>query len=573
MKLEPNEILANARKLKDERFGKRNDQLLKRSAERYNETKVVVPPAYAATAQQHNSNIINDEVRQVSTIVYAWPIPHIAPPEPQDQPQTTLCEQFLDAMLQELQDRYGPVWEQCGEAQVDDKIGWIFFAPKRKPYAKQPKPPADDADEDEKFAYAEKNERYKRDAGIAAVFDYEYAATGTVLHDGNVYDPHCVYVWKQVPAASFKKTYGEMKNITGFPDQRGPEPTINVVEYWDREDCVIVAETTDTKWLGLKQVRDGHVLDSWTHNIGRVPYYARPCFVTKELEAEKQFASPADGIYNEMPSHKRLRTMMDAVAYQTAFAPMKITTKELGELIPDAGDSTKSAVYVKPHPGEALQLKPGQDIGPIGQSPEIGILAQEVMASQQRIERFTLSPIAKGISPGADSANAMISNLHRFQLSTLDPLTKQTARQANAMFRFAIEWIREMDEPAYVFSGKTDSYLSLSPEAIVSVNVRCKALPDQGQQQLLIEKHAMELYVARVITLEQMYEMWVKENPEEFVLDLRASPLFDGLWPVLQPQLPSDLDDGRHERDAPGQRRDRRCPQRRPAAHGAGETD
>ena len=535
----PEEILANARKLKDERFAARNNQLKERAAERYNETKVEVPDAYAVTTEPHKSNIINDECRQVTTLVSSVPQPHLTPPTPEDQSATTKIERFLSAMLQELQDHYGPVLEQCTEAQVDDKIGWIFFCPKRVPYNGQPTPPADDATPDELVAYADKNTRYKRDAGISAVFDYEFAATGTVMPEGNPFDPKCVYVWKEVPVSTFKKAYGAMENITGYPESRGAETTVNVVEYWDAEECQIVAETKDVKWMGMRAVRGAYRLDSWKHNFGRVPYFARPAFVTKELAEEKKYSSPLDGIYNEMPSHKRLRTMMDAVAYQTAFAPMKITTTDKGETILD--DSGNALTYVKPRPGEAMQLRPGQDIAPIGQSPEIAILANETLASQQRIERFTLSPVSKGISPGADSANAMISNLHRLQLSTLDPMAKQAARQARAMFRFALERIRDMQETVYVLERETDSYLSLNASEIVSVNVDAKALPDQGQQQLLIEKHAAEMKQLGLITLEQMYEMWGKENPEEWANAVRAGQLLDSMWPIIMQQMLTDL--------------------------------
>ena len=96
-------------------------------------------------------------------------------------------------------------------------------------------------------------------------------------------------------------------------------------------------------------------------------------------------------------------------------------------------------------------------------------------------------------------------------------------------------------ERVYVYSDESDSYLSLSADDIVSVNVQAKVTPDQGQFQLLIEKHAAELKQLGLITLQEMYEMWGKENPEQYVLELKAEKLADMLDPVVNQQIISDL--------------------------------
>lgn len=540
--LEPQEIMRAARRLKDERFAIRNAALKKRADERYNQTEVDVPPAYKKTTQQHQSNIISDEGRQIATLIYAMPVPHITPPTPEDQPLTTKIEQFLIAMHQELEDHYGPVWWKCTSAQVHNNIGWIYFAPKRKPYKGQPKAPPDDADMSEVADYGIKNDRFKKDAGIAAVFDYEYAITSTVLYEGNEYDPHCLYVWKEVPVSTFKKMYGDMENVTGRPmDAGSAETTINVVEYWTRTDCVIFCEGRDLSWFEkVRKMEKGVViLDKWTHNWGRVPYFARPCFVSEELDEDKKFEGPLDGIYNEMPEHKRLRTMGSSIAYQTAFSPLKITTKEQGETIVD--DSGNMLTFLELEPGKARQLAPGQDVAPIAQSAEVANFYAEMAASQQRLERYQLSPVSKGVSPGADTANAALSNLHRFQLSSLDPMAEQTSRQARAIYRFALERVREMGETVFAFNSKTDTYASLNADEIVSVNVQAKATPDQGQFALLLEKHAMELWLAGAITELEFHEMRGKENPEEYVVANQVERLRKTLDPVILQQVTANL--------------------------------
>lgn len=523
------QIVAEAHRLHDERFALRNTKLKDRAEERFNQTKVEVPSAYKKTTHQHSSNIIEDEGRQIATLVHADPVPHLTAPTPEVQPLTTLVENNLTAGFEELERHNGPVSRMCTSAQVHDNIGWIFFAPKKVAYKGQPKAVKDDASIEEQVAYEIENTQFKRDAGWKAVFDYEFANTATVMHDGNVHDPHCVYVWKEIPESTLRKTYGVYKNQNGSfskPQDAHPgtgyeantaktESTVTVIEYWDRNWCMIVAKETQEKWLGMRRVRGGFLLAEWEHNFGRVPYFARPAFVTEQLDEDKKFAGPLDGIYNEMPEHKRLRTMGSAISYQTAFAPLQVKTAEQGETIVD--DNGNDVKFLDLEPGKARQMAPGQSIEVIPQSPEVRNFFAEMAASESRIQRYSLPPVAKGESPGADTANAAISNLHRFNLSMLDPMANSAALQWEAMMRFALQQIKKMGETVYVLDRKTDSYLSLSAEQIPSINVTVKATPDQGQQQLLIEKHASELFLAGVGTEQSMYEMMGKENPEEWV--------------------------------------------------------
>ena len=540
----PMEIMAEARRLKDERFRVRFKTLEARADERFNRTTVDVPKAYKRTAHQHRSNLIEDEGRQIGTLVYALPTPHITPPTPKEQALTTKIERFLIAAHQELEDKNGPVWWQCTSAQTHNNLGWIYTAPKKVAYKGQPKAPKDDVDDVTFAEYTAKNERFKKDAGISAVFDYEYATTDTVLYEGGIYDPHCVYVWKQVPLLTMRKQYGvERKYGKWTPVEKGvittpgyaegtstSETMVTVVEYWDRQMCQIVVEQGN---------KDGHELTSWKHNFGRVPYFPRPAFVTDQLEEDKKFSGPLDGLHNEMPEHKMLRTMSLNIAGQISFASYQIVSKETGEVIYD--DTGQPLIFLELEAAQARQLAPGQEIKIVPQSPEIGVLFQEQTASQQRIEKFSLSPVARGVSPGADTANASLSNLHQLQLSTLRPMALEASRQARAIYRFWLEQIRKGMETYYVLDQETDKYLSLNSEDIITVNVQAKVTPDQGQQQLLIEKHAMELWQVGFITEEEAHEKRGKENPEEYVKANMVERLRKTLEPVILQQVVTDL--------------------------------
>ena len=527
-----NQIVADARKLQMDRFLKRDAMLKDHAAERFNEKKYEVPKSYDTTGHRHKSSIPEDEGRQIATLVYAMPVPHIPPPTPEDQPLTTREEKFLIAWHAELEAHFGPVWWQNTTAQAHDNIAWLYCGWRKVPYKGQPKAPDDEMDFVAMAEYGMMNDRFKRDAGVASYTDYRYVPTGTAYAQGNIYNPDRFYEIKEVAERDLMTTYGVIKNQdgsyskpdsdkptttpSGYPENSGmTETLIRVVEFWDREWCVIVAESTKEKWMGMRSVKEGSVLAEWQHNWGRVPFFGRPAFVTDQLDEDKRFAGPLDALYTEMPEHKMLRNMGFAVAHQTAFSPLVIMTEKDGDSIVD--DQGKAVDFVSFKPAEARQLAPGQKVGPLGQSPEIQNLFMEIAASQARIEHFSLSPVAKGVSPGADTANAALSNLHRFQLSTLDPMAQQAGRQASAMYRFGLERVKAGRERCFVFDRATDTYLSLAPEEIVSLNVQAKVIPDQGQFQLLIEKHAMEKFLAGVGTEQSMYEEMGKENPDEWV--------------------------------------------------------
>lgn len=547
---DPDTILTDARRLRDQRFARFFARLQERADQRFNAVPVDVPDAYQKTVIEHRSNIIEDEGRQIATLIHAMPTPHLPPPTPEDQPATTAVEMFLAAMHQELEACYGPVWRQCTLAQVHDNIGWVYFAPKRKPYADQPAPP-DTSDLDELARFSERTTRYKQDAGIKAVWDYQFCPTATIMYEGPVYNPYCVYVWKEVRESELRALYGvwrekdgtlhriEPGSPPGYPaDTAKNESLVTIIEYWDAEWCVIIADEHRARFMRGADHR-GYLLAEWRHRFGRVPFFARPAYVTEQIDEDRKFSGQLDGIHTEIPTHKRLRTMMDAVAYQTAFAPLQIVTREAGEQIVD--DEGNPMTVMELVPGKAFQLGPGQEIRAVPQSPEISVLAMEVQASEMRMQRYSLPPVVKGISPGADTANAAISNLRAFNLSNLKPMADEAARQAQAMYRFALERIREMEETIYVFDAATNSYLSLNAEAIPSINVQVRVTPDQGQMQFLMEKHYVDLWQAGAITESEMHAMRGKENPEEYVLANAAERLRKQLEPVIMQQVIADL--------------------------------
>ncbi|MEG7772324.1 hypothetical protein U2088_15420, partial [Listeria monocytogenes] len=91
--------------------------------------------------------------------------------------------------------------------------------------------------------------------------------------------------------------------------------------------------------------------------------------------------------------------------------------------------------------------------------------------SESRLRQFSLSEIAKGVSPGADTANSTISQLRRLQRSAMEPLSKNDAIQAREMYRFWLSRIKNtrgegLGETVYVYSKESGEMIDLSPDEI-----------------------------------------------------------------------------------------------------------
>lgn len=552
---DPKEIMREATRLRDDRYSKRDALLERKRKDRFGESSIDIPAAYKKTAEEYHSPIPREEGRQVASLISADPQPHIVPPTPESQPLTTKNEVWLSAMLQELESFYGSVWWKTSLSQIHEGVGYTYFGAKRKPYDGQPTAPDDDEvpDYDRVLAFQESNDRFKRDAGISSVFDYRHVPTNTVRVIGSEWNPLAVYEVKQVDERELCLTYGLKKNSSGAYEKidnltttisgeheytsRRTAQTITVVEYWDRQWCMIVC---DTKVSGRK---DAMVLEEWEHNWGRVPYFCRPAFENEVMDEDVKFEGPLEGIYAEIKHHNRLRTMIDNVAYNTAFTAYQLVTKESGEQILDDNGVDK-AIFISLEPGKARQLAPGQELHTIPQAPEVAILASEVAASAARIEQFGLSQISRGVSPGADTANSAISQLRRLQRSSLQPMADNAARQAREIFKFALQRVRDdIGEAVYVYDRESGDMISLAPEDVITLNVQVEVTPDTGTDALIEEKQAAELKQTGLITELEFHERRGKENPEEFV---RANVL-ERFWMLqettLQTQVLANLGD------------------------------
>lgn len=554
--MEAHQILKEARRCKDERFSMRDKMLQEKRRYRFGRDTVDVPKAYKKTTQVYHAPHVREEGRQVFALIKADAVPHITPPTPEDQPLSTKIEQWLMALFQELESSNGAVDDMCAMAQIHDAAGWIYFAPKRKPYDGQPSAPDDDTYES-MLSYGEQNARFKKDAGANAAFDYFHAPTDTVFAKGDPWNPTCVYVIKDVDADEVALTYGlkfEDGRWNKKPDAislpgvatdsaastRNMPNRIQVVEYWDRNTCKIVLENGASKFMRGFQ-SDPFILDEWTHNWGRVPYFIRPAFQNEVAEEEYRFESPLDGVYAEIGYYNLVRTMMAAVAYNTAFAPLKVITKEGGDLILD--DSGQPKTFLEFVPGEARQMAPGQDALPMPLSPEVAILAGEVASVEARIRQFSLSDISKGISPGADTANSALSQLRRLVRASLQPLSENAARQWREIFKFALARLRsDIGETVYVFNRDGVEF-DLSPEDVITLNVQVRVDPDTGSDKLIEEKQAAELTLQGLITEIEFHERRGKENPEAFAIANAAQRLYRTIEPQVQTQFLAALGD------------------------------
>ena len=536
MKPKPEQIVKDAKKLETDYFAKRNEKLKKRAEIRHGKDKVEVPAAYQKKTHDYHSPALRDEGRGLVALLAADPVPHLPPPAPELQEYTTKGEQFIIAAFQQLEMTYGAVRNKCANGAVYEELGCIYFGMKRDAYADGPQAPGDDATYDERLIFSDKAEAYKKEKGIAAAFDYRFVPRQTIYYKGDIWNPLCVYEVKEVDEEELILTYGLRRGSdgklhkpvdgedpttfpSGWPEDRsnGAAKKMKVVEYWNRDWCMIVAETGDPGWF---RRTNPLVLEEWEHNWGRVPYFFRPAFETEELDEEYKFETPLDALFDEIPYYNRQRIIMSAIAYMTGFAPFKLTTDKESEPITDADGKMVSTIEFEP--GKFVQFLPGQDGEAIRLSPEVGIVQAETLASESRIRQFSLSPIFEGQSPGADTANSAITNLKRLQRSSMQPMSDNQARQEQQMARFLLERVKGevgegIGERVYVYDRNSGTKLDLAPEEIVTMDVQMKVQPDTGTDLLIEEKQAAELVQLGLITEEEFHERRGKENPEEYV--------------------------------------------------------
>lgn len=172
-------------------------------------------------------------------------------------------------------------------------------------------------------------------------------------------------------------------------------------------------------------------------------------------------------------------------------------------------------------------------------------LLQDVLASDARMKQWSLDPVAKGVSPGADTANSAISQLSRRQRSQLERLAKNRALQAREMYKFRLERLMEFGEMVYVYDEGTSKRMpreiGLAPEMVVSRNVHVKYEPDTGIDNLLEEKQAAELTQLGLIPEVEFHERRGKENPEQFMFANTVERLRKTLEPVVLQQVVAAL--------------------------------
>lgn len=489
----------------------------------------------------YKSPVIREEGRQLLALIKAKPAFHAPAPTPEQQDMTTAMEKFAAATFQELECYAGSIGDQCASAQIHEKIGWIYLGMRRDYYGS---PPAETGD----ILYdARAYDDYKKEAGISAVFEERFVPSSSMYWAGDHWNPNRVYEIKTVDEFDLIAEYnikvsknGEwsMPDVTTLPSGENEEfawesnrsaRSLRFIEYWDREWCFLICINPQAGWFKKDQTV---VLDSWQHGWGRVPYFCRPAFESDQTAEEKKFESPLDGLYTEIKTYNRVRTIWSSVSYNTGFAPLKIITKEGNDLIMD--DNGRVQQKLEFNPGEPVQLMPGQDLLPVILSPEANILQDEIQASEARILQFSLSSIARGVSPGSDTANSALTTLRRQQKSSLQTLNENQARQYREMTKFIFQRIMDdIGETVYVFDQPTSDRIPLGPQDIVTLNMQVKCDADVGQDLLIEEKQALESYLNGAITEQEYHERRGKSNPEEYV---RATAL-DRLRRSFEPEL------------------------------------
>lgn len=551
MKPKPEHIMREASRLKDTTFSLRDQKL--RDREEIREMRCLtekdIPEAYRDTNKLYHSPAIEEEGKQVYAIIEANPQPRVLPPSPESQALTTAMETWLAAGDIELDQAYGHCLEQSWLAQIHANIGWVYEAPKRKAYDGQPQ----EAEYDDLASFYSANEDFKRSAGIAGFLERRFVPTGSAYWVGkNVWNPLAFYEIKDVDEHELILTYDLRKNPDGTlskPDDLTTAPSgdppdsnfdsdtrkMRVVEYWDREWCMILVENGPWEAKG-----DPLVLEEWEHGWGRVPYFPCPAWEKESFKEEQRFAGPLDGLYVEIPRLNRLVTMKDNTTFLRSYPSWQDVSKEDANATTDAlGNKIISTKY---QPGQIYHTEPGHEVKPLPMDVGPDLL-NDIVQTEMRIKQFSISDVSKGISPGADTANSAITQLRRLQRSSLERLAKNRALQMRAIYQFRLARLKELGEPVYVFDETSGDQMGLSGADVVTLNLHVKYSPDTGQDHLIEEKQAAELTQLGLITPLEFHERRGKENPEVFVRDTVLWQTLMQMLPTLQQQVLASLGD------------------------------
>ncbi len=548
MRPDPKDLIKEATRLKDQRFNLRDAMLLKRETIREMRclTPADIPEAYRDTNKIYHSPAIEEEGKQVYAIVEATPQPRVLPPSPEMQALSTLNETWLAAGDIELDQAYGHCLEQSWMSQIHTNIGWVYEAPKRKPYDGQPEAPETD-NPDELTAFYADNDAFKRESGIAGFIERRFIPTGCSFPVGkNVWNPLKFYEIKDIDEDEFIATYDLRKNSDGsyskpddlitMPSGNPPDSyqtgtagtTLRVIEYWDRNWCMIVAESP---LPGYRSGKEPMILEEWEHNWGRVPYFPCPAWEKESFKEDQRFAGPLDGLYVEIERLNRLVTMKDNTTYLRSYPSWQdVASRESDG--PSLDEKGNKKTYTKYQPGQIYHTDPGHEVRPLPMDVGPDLL-NDIVQTEMRIKQFSISDVSKGISPGADTANSAITQLRRLQRSSLERLAKNRALQMRSIYQFRLARLKELGETVYVYDETAGDQIGLSGAEVVSLNLHVKYAPDTGQDNLIEEKQAAELAGVGLISELEFHERRGKENPEEY---LRANVL-ERMWKMKEPAL------------------------------------
>ena len=584
------EVEKLARRLHAERFQKRDLLYAHKMRLRMRQEDPFVPEAYDKTATRYKSPQLNADGNRMVRMLTVDTVPTVTPP-PQDWQPPADTDADLETPLEEEKERdpqqvsakmakwLSNVKKElecyCDHAQVKSiqgqvfkGVGWIKTMPKRAYFKSYPK--AESEDPDELLRYADATERYKQSVSVADAFEYRNVPSETVYFTGHPGDPSVLMEIKLVDELSLMLDYnltkdknGNYVDVTTLPvGQNEYRPTyagarVHVIEYWDREwslavvaskkyiDSFSEGNTGVQSGTGINQMQANHSnaksfkLDAWHHNFGRVPYFCAPFYETDSLLEEERFLSPLEELYAETPYNNQLRTMASNVAYLTGYPSHVLETTEAGDLIID--DKGQRKTHIDLQPAKILQLAPGQKLAatplPVGEA-----FVAEVQASDQRMERYSISALSKGSSPGADTANSALSQLRRQLADDLDLGAKGIAIQNRQMMQFWVQSVRDyFQETIYARDPEAGDLVALDPDDCVTMAIDVEVKPDMGSDQMIVEKHYLEMAQLGKIDELEFHTRRGVDNPEEYVMRTANDRMRLSMEPYFQQQLMANL--------------------------------
>lgn len=525
---------------------------------------VEIPKAYQSTAKEVRLSLLADTVDLMAAIINdaVWHV-HVDPAKEGSSTafrNSSLRERWSEAMVEQCMADLGrPVLDNIAVNQVGDGMGclkvihrpdhWTDLPSVRGLFGKR----ADELDEGESKQYVDAVDSAKRGAKLPfSLIDVDpltvfpiYSPNGELecvleICDRPLRTTLLQYndriglksrkgengvITEVVPLAEL----GDAKPLSQFLRSQDPRATVEVMEYWDKEDHITFVDSVPVKYV--------------RHSYGQPPYFM--CFAKPNPSREPH-------VYARPPGYKSkwlldlidsLWTMMGNVGTLFSY-PTPITTTPLKTNIDKGKDGKPRAAKWKV--GEHVVLYEGQEFH-FATPPVEHLQMMQALVQQAHTMYDAATGLGSAIKGqgGSGEAGYALNQLMQASMLTLNPaVASRDTMLANAI-RFiwriiekrikdtVFVWGTEPD-PEPGVKGKENKWLGMGPKDI-SGYYRCKveSKPLVDQMRIARGQFALGMVKGRLLDRRRAIEDFLGyEDPDAIMDDIWVDEILETPGPI-----------------------------------------